>query len=249
MGDDSQMPWDAAPEWQRNSARAGAELHLLGDTTPADSHEAWMRLKLKEGWRWGPVKDPEKKEHPCLVPFSELPREQQAKDHLFRAVVMSMRTGLARIVIAVMRSLWDHAPDVRLRFGDGETGWGKDIASGNGVVAIANVPLEPTLRLMDVVTTLPSPDEPRLRIDKVIWRVYSRRSRLRYASPSDDERAEALWQSISKALYDAGLGAESFTSGLVGVCHHDDTDVLALLNGAGIDTSGFEVRQWEGDLQ
>lgn len=92
LGDASQVPWDQAPDWQKNSARFGAQLHLLDpDTTPADSHGAWMRLKLKKGWRHGPVKDADKKEHPCLVPFDLLPPEQRVKDHLFRAAVVAAR--------------------------------------------------------------------------------------------------------------------------------------------------------------
>lgn len=91
MGDNSQVPWEDAPEWQRASARMGVDLHLSGDFGPEASHISWMKQKLEEGWRWGPVKDAEKKEHHCLVPFSELPREQQAKDFLFRAVVHSMK--------------------------------------------------------------------------------------------------------------------------------------------------------------
>ena len=87
LGDTSQPAWEDAPEWQRASARLGVELHMSGDHGPEASHESWMKQKLEEGWKYGPVKDPEKKEHPCIVPFSELPREQQAKDHIFRGVV------------------------------------------------------------------------------------------------------------------------------------------------------------------
>ena len=35
----------------------------------------------------GPVKDPEKKEHPCFLPYDELPLSQRIKDYLFTAVV------------------------------------------------------------------------------------------------------------------------------------------------------------------
>ena len=50
-----------------------------------------MALKLSQGWKCGPVKDPGIKEHPCLVPHDELPEEQQAKDDLFLAVVRALR--------------------------------------------------------------------------------------------------------------------------------------------------------------
>jgi hypothetical protein len=46
--------------------------------------------KLADGWKYGPVKYPEKKEHPCMVPFAELPKEQQLKDALFRHIVPAL---------------------------------------------------------------------------------------------------------------------------------------------------------------
>lgn len=91
IGDDSQAAWDDAPEWQRASARAGAR-HLIEhpETTPEQSHEGWLAHKEAEGWRYGPVKDAEKKEHPCFLPYAELPPEQRLKDGLFGAVVRAM---------------------------------------------------------------------------------------------------------------------------------------------------------------
>jgi hypothetical protein len=90
-GDNSQPAWANAPEWQRAAARQQADLHLMGDFGPEASHVAWMQQKLDEGWTWGPVKDAELKTHPCMVPFADLPKEQQAKDVLFRAVVLALR--------------------------------------------------------------------------------------------------------------------------------------------------------------
>ena len=94
LGDDSQPSWEDAPEWQRVSARAGVDFHLMGDFPPEASHISWLAVKEQEGWKYGPVKDPGKKEHPCFMPFSELPREQQAKDHIFRAVVHALKEQL-----------------------------------------------------------------------------------------------------------------------------------------------------------
>lgn len=91
LGDFSQPAWEDAPEWQRVSARVGVDLHLMGDFGPEASHISWMKNKLDEGWKYGLVKDEEKKEHPCMVPFSALPIEQQAKDFIFRAVVHALR--------------------------------------------------------------------------------------------------------------------------------------------------------------
>lgn len=93
LGDMSQPYWHDAPEWQRASARMGVDLHTMGDFGPEASHISWMQQKLEEGWVYGPVKDAEKKEHPCMVPFADLPVAQQAKDFIFRAVVHAMTRG------------------------------------------------------------------------------------------------------------------------------------------------------------
>lgn len=87
LGDFSQPAWEDAPEWQRASARMGVDLHTMGDFGPEASHISWMKQKLEEGWVYGEVKDPAAKTHPCMVPFNQLPVEQQAKDYIFMTIV------------------------------------------------------------------------------------------------------------------------------------------------------------------
>lgn len=87
LGDISQVSWDEAPDWQRDSAVNGVRFNLENPDAPASaSHDSWLAEKEATGWKYGPVKDAEKKEHPCFVPYQQLPIEQQAKDHLFKAV-------------------------------------------------------------------------------------------------------------------------------------------------------------------
>lgn len=91
IGDASQPHWNDAPAWQQDSAIDGVRFHLAHpDAGPEASHENWMAKKLNDGWVYGPEKRPERKEHPCLVVFEQLPREQQAKDYIFRAVVHAL---------------------------------------------------------------------------------------------------------------------------------------------------------------
>lgn len=90
IGDNSQLPWESAAEWQRSSARQGVEFAISNPEAAASSqHDAWLEAKRQDGWKYGPAKDPEKKEHPCFVPYSELPVEQRIKDYLFKAVVQA----------------------------------------------------------------------------------------------------------------------------------------------------------------
>lgn len=92
IGDNSQPTWGNAPEWQKSSAINGVEFHLANpDAGPDASHVSWMKQKTEEGWKYGPIKDAEKKEHPCYVPYDQLPTEQKAKDYLFKQVVHSLR--------------------------------------------------------------------------------------------------------------------------------------------------------------
>lgn len=87
-GDNSQPTWDDAPDWQISSAINGVVFHSenpnAGDSA---SHDSWSAEKIADGWVYGAVKDPEAKTHHCLVPFEDLPKNQQIKDALFRSIV------------------------------------------------------------------------------------------------------------------------------------------------------------------
>lgn len=90
-GDSSQPSWEDAPEWQKSSAVNGVRFHLDNPgASPSASHESWLAQKEAEGWKYGAVKNPETKEHPCFVPYDELPIEQRAKDYIFSSIVREL---------------------------------------------------------------------------------------------------------------------------------------------------------------
>ena len=87
IGDLTQPAWRLAPSWQRESAINGVAFHLKNPgTTPEQSHENWLAEKAATGWKYGDIKDPDKKEHPCFRPYAELPEDQRIKDSLFSLI-------------------------------------------------------------------------------------------------------------------------------------------------------------------
>lgn len=91
LGDWSQPQWEMAPQWQRESAIKGVRAVEDGAVKePEDSHRSWLKEKEETGWKYGPVKDPEAKTHPCMVAYASLPENQRVKDHLFLAVVRAL---------------------------------------------------------------------------------------------------------------------------------------------------------------
>lgn len=97
LNDFSQPSWEGAPEWQVESVIAGVTFALANPfATPSTQHHEWMKCKINEGWIYGPNKDTELKTHPCLVPYIDLPKEQQAKDALFRGIVAALKPLLSR---------------------------------------------------------------------------------------------------------------------------------------------------------
>ena len=92
IGDDSQPTWEDAPQWQRDSAINGVQFHIDNPGCGgAISHMNWLAEKVAAGWTYGPVKDPDKKEHPCCVPYEKLPLAQRRKDDIFIGVVRGYR--------------------------------------------------------------------------------------------------------------------------------------------------------------
>lgn len=98
IGDNSQPAWEDAPDWQKESAIKGVEFHLGAlksgnKPSPSASHDSWMAEKRAAGWKFGPTKDADKKEHPCFVAYEELPIEQRLKDYIFSGIVESFHSA------------------------------------------------------------------------------------------------------------------------------------------------------------
>jgi hypothetical protein len=93
LGDNTQVPWKDAPEWQRISALKGV-IGVAAGNDPQKSHESWLAEKEATGWKYAPVKNIETKEHPCFVPYDQLSSENKQKDYIYVSTVRAMSAAL-----------------------------------------------------------------------------------------------------------------------------------------------------------
>ena len=52
----------------------------MAEAISKNVHEVWAAGRIREGWTFGPLRNDEKRETPCLVPFEELSDEEKAYD-------------------------------------------------------------------------------------------------------------------------------------------------------------------------
>ena len=56
------------------------ELELLVEQMSKNVHEVWSETRIRQGWTYGEQRNDEKKTHPCLIPYEELPEEEKEYD-------------------------------------------------------------------------------------------------------------------------------------------------------------------------
>ena len=56
------------------------QLLSLVEALAQNAHDIWGQQRIREGWRYGPDRDDEKRTNPLLVPYAELPEEEKEVD-------------------------------------------------------------------------------------------------------------------------------------------------------------------------
>lgn len=57
-----------------------AEIEPLIERLAEHNHDVWARQRIADGWRYGPERHDQRQEHPCLVPYDQLPDSEQQYD-------------------------------------------------------------------------------------------------------------------------------------------------------------------------
>lgn len=56
------------------------ELSSLVEAMAKNVHEVWAQNRINEGWKYGDERNDELKQHPCLIPYEDLPEVEKDYD-------------------------------------------------------------------------------------------------------------------------------------------------------------------------
>ena len=57
-----------------------AEIARLTELLARNAHDNWAKQRMSEGWCYGPKRDDDRKETPCMVPYEQLPESEKEYD-------------------------------------------------------------------------------------------------------------------------------------------------------------------------
>ncbi len=86
------MSYKPAP-FDASRVTLSREISDLRELLARNAHENWARLRMAEGWRYGPDRNDVLKQHPGLIPFEELPESEKEYDR--QTALETIRTLLA----------------------------------------------------------------------------------------------------------------------------------------------------------
>lgn len=69
------------------------EILKLTELLARNAHDIWAQQRLADGWRFGASRDDSKKEHPCLVPYEQLPESEKEYDR--NAAIQTLKAIIA----------------------------------------------------------------------------------------------------------------------------------------------------------
>ena len=76
---DNRMAYEPVPV-DTSGVTLSDGLRDLPEWLAKNAHDIWAHERFTEGWTYGPTRDDIRKEHPCLVPYEELPEAEKAYD-------------------------------------------------------------------------------------------------------------------------------------------------------------------------
>lgn len=88
------MPADYTPHpIDTSDVELSPELEELVERLSESNHDNWARQRIRDGWVHGGQRDDDRKTHPGLVPYDELPDGEKAYDRI--SVVETVKAMIA----------------------------------------------------------------------------------------------------------------------------------------------------------
>lgn len=69
------------------------EIEELTELLAKNAHDNWARQRFADGWTYGPQRNDQAKQHPCLVHYEQLPDSEKEYDR--NAAMKTLRVILA----------------------------------------------------------------------------------------------------------------------------------------------------------
>ena len=71
------------------------ELKVLIEQMAKNVHEVWAQSRLEQGWTYGEERSDALKQHPCLIPYEELPEVEKDydRDTALRTLKLILKLG------------------------------------------------------------------------------------------------------------------------------------------------------------
>lgn len=75
------------------------EILELCELLSKNTHEVWAQNRIKQGWTYGEKRDDVQKQHPCLVPYEELPESEKEYDRSTAIQTLKLITKLGYKIV------------------------------------------------------------------------------------------------------------------------------------------------------
>lgn len=71
------------------------ELNGLIEQMSKNVHEIWAKNRMEQGWTYGEERSDQLKQHPCLIPYEELPEVEKDydRDTAFATIKLILKLG------------------------------------------------------------------------------------------------------------------------------------------------------------
>lgn len=70
------------------------EIIAIGEKLAKNIHDTWAAQRYADGWQYGPERNDQQKQHPCLIPYEELSEEEKTYDRNTAMQTLRLITAL-----------------------------------------------------------------------------------------------------------------------------------------------------------